>query len=204
MHHPPNTRKRRNDKLQHYRFHSVSSKWRPGSRTLRERRPLASSRRGIELLIGNWINEGVTIEAENPSVPIVTSDVYEWVPGRYFVIHSAYGMIGDTSVGGVEIIGVTGDGYSSAFYDSFGNTHSSRMEIVGHVITWTGERKRCMVTITEGGSTQLPTTGLHRWQNMDRIDGCHAPQAQVRSIQRVPCRRNSGKELKVTTAITPT
>ena len=109
----------------------------------------------LELLIGNWINEGVTIEAENPSVPIVTSDVYEWVPGRYFVIHSAYGMIGDTSVGGVEIIGVTGDGYSSAFYDSFGNTHSSRMEIVGHVITWTGERTRCTATITEGGSTQV-------------------------------------------------
>ena len=114
-----------------------------------------SRHEALELLIGNWINEGVTIEAENPSVPIVTSDVYEWVPGRFFVIHSAYGMIGDTSVGGVEIIGVTGDGYSSAFYDSFGNTHSSRMEIVGHVITWTGERTRCTATITEGGSTQV-------------------------------------------------
>jgi len=62
----------------------------------------------LALLIGKWINEGHTIEtAEIPSVPILTSDVYEWAPGGFFVVHSAFGKIGETSVGGVEIIALT-------------------------------------------------------------------------------------------------
>jgi hypothetical protein len=126
-----------------------------GSRTLRARHRSAPRHEALEFLIGNWINEGHTIAAGIPSVPIVTSDVYEWVSGRFFVIHSGYGMIGDTSVGGVEIIGVDGDGYRSTFYDSFGNTHSSRVEIDGRVVTWTGERTRCTATITDDGSTQV-------------------------------------------------
>jgi hypothetical protein len=70
------------------------------------------------------INEGHTIEtAEIPSVPILTSDVYEWAPGGFFVVHSAFGKIGETAVGGVEIIGVDGGAYRSTFYDSFGNVH---------------------------------------------------------------------------------
>jgi hypothetical protein len=36
----------------------------------------------------------------------------------------------------VEIIGVDCDAYRSTFYDSFGNLHSSRMEIDGTTIRW--------------------------------------------------------------------
>src|SRR5271168_4155157 len=68
----------------------------------------------LAVLIGKWINEGHTIgTAEIPSVPILTSDVYEWAPGGFLIVHSAFGKIGETSVGGVEIIGVDGDAYSS-------------------------------------------------------------------------------------------
>jgi hypothetical protein len=41
-------------------------------------------------------------EDGTPESKILVSDVYEWAPGRFFVIHPAYGRIG---VGGVEIIG---------------------------------------------------------------------------------------------------
>src|ERR1700678_935703 len=64
----------------------------------------------LAVLIGNWINEGATIAADGiDSVPIRTSDVYEWVPGGFFVVHTAFGKIGETSVGGVSII-IGGDG----------------------------------------------------------------------------------------------
>lgn len=110
----------------------------------------------LDVLIGKWINQGHTVAtAEVPSLPIVTSDVYEWAPGGFFVVHSAYGKIGDNSVGGVEIIGTDGDGYRSTFYDSFGNVQTSRMEVDGEVIRWLGERTRCTATITDGGSTQV-------------------------------------------------
>jgi hypothetical protein len=110
----------------------------------------------LDVLIGRWINEGRTVAtADVPSVPILTSDVYEWAPGGFFVVHSAYGRIGDSSVGGVEILGVAGDAYVSTFYDSFGNVHTSRVEIDGDVVRWLGERTRCTVTLTDGGMTQV-------------------------------------------------
>jgi hypothetical protein len=110
----------------------------------------------LEVLIGRWINEGQTVKtAQMPSAAILTSDVYQWAPGGFFVVHSAYGKIGDASVGGVEIIGVVGDAYCSTLYDSFGNVHRSRVEIDGDVIRWIGDRTRCTATITDGGITQV-------------------------------------------------
>src|ERR1700690_1687229 len=104
----------------------------------------------LAVLIGNWINEGATVAtADIPSAAIRTSDVYEWVPGGFFVVHTAFGKIGDTSVGGVSIIGVDGDAYDDTFYDSFGNVHRSRLEIDGDGPRWIGAdgRKRCTVTM---------------------------------------------------------
>ncbi len=123
-----------------------------GRRTpVRDARHLA-----LDVLIGRWINEGRTIAAPGiPSVPILTSDVYEFAPGGFFVVHFGYGKIGETSVGGVEIIGVDGDAYRSTFYDSFGNVHGSRMEIDGELIRWLGDRTRCTATITDGGMTHV-------------------------------------------------
>ena len=110
----------------------------------------------LSVLIGKWINEGHTVATpEVPSLPILTSDVYEWAPGGFFVVHSAYGRIGDSSVGGVEIIAVAGDAYSSTFYDSFGNVHTSRVEVDGDVIRWLGELTRCTAIFTDGGLTQV-------------------------------------------------
>ena len=60
----------------------------------------------LEVFIGRWINEGYVVREDGtPGNKILTSDVYEWAPGRFFVIHPAYGRIGDAGVGGVEIIG---------------------------------------------------------------------------------------------------
>ncbi len=107
----------------------------------------------LAVLIGKWINEGRTIGTA--SVPILTSDVYEWAPGGFFVVHSAFGMLGGTAVGGVEIIGVDGEAYSSTFYDSSGNVHRSRLQIDGDVLSWTADRTRCTVTMTDNGMTQI-------------------------------------------------
>jgi hypothetical protein len=110
----------------------------------------------LAVLIGKWINEGSTIgTGDVPSVPILTSDVYEWAPGGFFVVHSAFGKIGETAVGGVEIIGVDGEAYRSTFYDSFGNVHSSRLETEGDALRWIGDRTRCTVTMTDDGTTQV-------------------------------------------------
>jgi hypothetical protein len=42
---------------------------------------------------------------DEPPLDITTSDIYEWLPGKYWILHTAYGRLGNTDVGGVEIIG---------------------------------------------------------------------------------------------------
>jgi hypothetical protein len=113
-----------------------------------------------------------------PSVPILTSDVYEWAPGGFFVVHSAFGKIGETAVGGVEIIGVDGEAYRSTFYDSFGNVHSSRLEIEGDALRWTGDRTRCTVTMTDDGRTQV----AHHEASADGVNWAPSRDVTLRKV----------------------
>jgi hypothetical protein len=113
--------------------------------------------RQLDVFIGRWLNEGDTKATDAlPSAMILTSDVYEWAPGGFFVIHTAYGRIGDIEVGGVEIIGddQTSDSYLSQFFDSRGNVSSSRLTVDDGVWTWLGERTRCTATFSEDGRVQ--------------------------------------------------
>jgi hypothetical protein len=133
----------------------------------------------LEVLIGKWINEGRTIGAAGvPSVAILTSDVYEWAPGGFFILHSAFGKIGETAVGGVEMIGVHDDAYRSTFYDSFGNVHHSRLEIDGDVLRWIGERTRSTVTLTDGGRTQV----VHHEASADGVNWAPSMDVTLRKV----------------------
>ena len=40
---------------------------------------------------------------------ISASDIYEWTAGGYFIVHSAYGMMGDVGVGATEMKGTLSD-----------------------------------------------------------------------------------------------
>jgi hypothetical protein len=67
-------------------------------------RPSALDR--LNVFIGRWLTEGETVAApEAPSVRIFASDVYQWGPGGQFIMHPAYGRIGEQDVGGLEVIG---------------------------------------------------------------------------------------------------
>jgi hypothetical protein len=121
----------------------------------------APARRGpehvkLDALIGRWITEGQTVaSAGAPAAKIVASDVYERVPGGFFVVHPAYGRIDDAEVGGVEIIGYdeeTGS-YRSQFFDSFGNVSTSRLTVEGDTWTWSGKRTRCTSVLSDDGRT---------------------------------------------------
>jgi Protein of unknown function (DUF1579) len=111
----------------------------------------------LEVFIGKWINEGQTIaSADAPSVKILTSDIYEWMPGRFFVLHIAYGRIGNIDVGGTEIIGydAASKKYRSHFFDSQGNISTDDLAVQGDTWMWTGERTRTTAVFTDNGKTQ--------------------------------------------------
>jgi hypothetical protein len=118
--------------------------------------PARSRTREAYALIGRWITEGHTVASPGaPAVKIQASDIYEWAPGGFFVVHPAYGRIGDAEVGGVEIIGYheETESYRSHFFDSFGNVSTSRLTVEGDTWTWSGERTRCTSLLSDDGKT---------------------------------------------------
>ena len=79
-----------------------------------------------------WINEGHVIDDDgSPGPTITTSDVYEWAPGGFFLLHTAFGCIGAVDVGSIESIGYneTSDDYTSHFSNSQGNDYLSWLPV---------------------------------------------------------------------------
>lgn len=113
--------------------------------------------KNLETVIGKWINQGYTVEDLGlPPVKILTSDVYEWMPGGFFVLHTAYGRIGTMDVGGTEILGYdqVNNKYFSTFYDSRGNVNKADLIIDGDTWIWKGEATGCTAIFTENGKIQ--------------------------------------------------
>jgi hypothetical protein len=111
----------------------------------------------LDLFIGKWITEGRTVAgAGAPAVDIVASDVYEWMPGGFFVLHTAYGRIGTIEVGGTEIIGydTASKSYRSHFFDSQGNITTDELTVHDGTWTWRGENTRTTATLSDDGKTQ--------------------------------------------------
>lgn len=112
--------------------------------------------RALAVLIGRWINEGATVASDDmPATPITASDVYEWAPGGYFVLHSAYGRIGDVGVGGIEMIGFDPKRgtYRCQFFDSDGGISAQEMRLGDGTVTWEGAGARCDATFEDEGRT---------------------------------------------------
>ncbi|OUC96705.1 DUF1579 family protein [Streptomyces swartbergensis] len=130
--------------------------------------------------VGRWINEGHMIEEDgSPGASITTSDVYEWAPGGFFLLHTAYGRIGGLDVGGTEIIGYdeTSGAYTSHFFDSRGNVTVSSLVARGDTWTYQGKTTRSTVEFSDGHRVQ---TVLH--ERMD--DGtAYRPSMKVRLVR---------------------
>jgi hypothetical protein len=120
-----------------------------------------AAHRALDAWIGRWINQGYTIDEHGDAgLSIVTSDVYEWAPGGFFVLHTAFGRIGDFGGGGVEIIGYDDatDEYAAYFFDSAGNRSSHRLVADGDTWTYHGDTTRATVRFSHGDTVQ---TVLH-------------------------------------------
>jgi hypothetical protein len=119
----------------------------------------------LDSLVGKWITVGETIQAEGaPALAISASDVYEWVAGRFFVLHTAYGRIGDSNVGGIEIIGYDADAkkFKTYFFDSQGNISTQDLTYDDGTWTWSGPHTRATGVLSDDGNT-MPT--LHEWSD---------------------------------------
>jgi hypothetical protein len=76
-------------------------------------------------LIGRWKTDGWTREiADAPAVKIDAVDTYEWLPGRFGLLHVVDAEMGDEKVEGAEIIGYDADRrtYATLYVGSDGST----------------------------------------------------------------------------------
>ena len=86
--------------------------------------------------------------------------MYEWAPGGFFILHTAFGRAGEHSGGAVEIIGyddATGS-YTSHLYDSQGNVVVSSLVSNGSTWTYQGDTARSTVEFSDNDHVQ---TVLH-------------------------------------------
>jgi hypothetical protein len=112
----------------------------------------------LQVFIGRWINEGETVATpDTPSVKILTSDVYEWVPGGFFVLHSAYGRVGNIDVGSVEIIGYDADvgTFRTHFFTSSGGVSSEVLTFENGGWVWQGRETRATSVFSDDEKTQM-------------------------------------------------
>lgn len=137
----------------------------------------------LELLnafIGRWMTEGETVANAAPAKPIVASDVYEWLPGRHFVMHTAYGRIGEIGVGGLEVTGfdpATGQ-FKSHLFDSFGNATVHSLAYRDGKWYWLGTNTRCEGTPSSDGKTMVA-----RHERSD--DGVHWTHSMTVTLRRI-------------------
>ena len=126
-------------------------------RSQKERQARGPEYDRLEVLIGKWINVGKTepMGDETP-LDITTSDIYEWLPGKYWILHTAYGRLGNMDVGGVEMIGYDREAgkYVSYFYDSRGDVSEHEIIVDGNTMTWKGKVTACSAVFTEQAKVQ--------------------------------------------------
>src|SRR5262245_16866138 len=80
--------------------------------------------RPLDALIGRWMTTGHIVGSDGaPAASITASDIYEWAPGRFFILHTAYGTIGEQGVGGIEMIGYDAETrrFHTTFFDRQGH-----------------------------------------------------------------------------------
>jgi hypothetical protein len=88
--------------------------------------------RRLGALVGRWRSEG-HIVGEAP-VPITGTDIYEWLPGGFFLLHHVDVMIGDQRVRALELIGEydpATDSYTARAYDNLGSVTVMRARVDG-------------------------------------------------------------------------
>lgn len=77
----------------------------------------------LRSIVGDWAASGQVLD--DPPVPISGSDVYELLPGGYFLVHHVDVTVGTRAVRAIEIIGEPGSrggAFLARSFDNEGNT----------------------------------------------------------------------------------
>jgi Protein of unknown function (DUF1579) len=109
----------------------------------------------LAALLGRWRTTGRTREtAEAAALPIEATDTYEWLPGRFALLHSVDATVGEERVEGAEIIGWDPErgSYSTLYFGSDGpNAYKACLRVAARVRSGGAMRWRFGARSADGG-----------------------------------------------------
>jgi Protein of unknown function (DUF1579) len=111
------------------------------------------------------------------------------VAGGFYVVHTAYGSIGDTPVGGIEIIGYDAETkrFHTHFFDSQGNISNQDLTFHDGTWTWSDLHTRATGILSEDGQTmpQAPRM-VRRRRELAPVDERHTAEDRLARPARWP------------------
>ncbi|MEU7004119.1 DUF1579 family protein [Nonomuraea sp. NPDC046570] len=121
----------------------------------------------LNALVGRWRSQGQTVATSTePAFQITGSDTYEWLEGRFFLIHRVDVRINDDKVEVIEMIGPYDPEtrtYPMRSFDNRGNFATMRASVDDNGIwTFAGETERATLVIAEDRTTMTA-----RWERID-------------------------------------
>jgi hypothetical protein len=103
--------------------------------------------------------------ADSPAARIDATDTYEWLPGRFGLLHTVDARVGNEKVEGAEIIGwvPARDCYVTQYFGSDGpNSYEASLTEVDGVLVWTMRSAADRFTGTFGSDGNTLTGGWER------------------------------------------
>jgi hypothetical protein len=110
----------------------------------------------LEVFVGHWAAKGRTEAGPSgPSENMTHQHTYEWLPGRFHLLHRWAGSIGTQESKGIEVIGYDAgaDAYEAHFFDSDGWARIYQARARDRVWTFSGTRERCSIIFDDDGRT---------------------------------------------------
>jgi hypothetical protein len=130
----------------------------------------------LDVLTGAWRSRGRTVAAPGaPAVEIEGTDVYEWLPGGGFMVHTVDVRVGGEPVRVLELIGdFDGGSYAMRAFDHAGTFSEMRATVDGTGRRWTfaDDTTRAFLDVDPAGTTmsarweRLTDDGWTHWMDM--------------------------------------
>lgn len=115
----------------------------------------------LESVVGAWRSAGETVD--EPVVRIEGSDVYEWLPGRHFLVHHVDVTVDGRRYQALEMFGAEADTVVARAYDSDGVTGTMTVGLdEPGVVTLTGPDTRARLVVAGDGGSMAA-----RWDRLD-------------------------------------
>jgi len=127
----------------------------------------------LAAFVGKWKIRGHQLEGPiGPAAEITATETFEWLSGRFFLIHRFDGRVGDGLAACVEIVGYDAASQSYPVHTFYNNgvQNEWRYRPDGNTWTLTGEWPmpdgpapvRCTVAFSDGGRTMTGTWEIRR------------------------------------------